>query len=161
MDESTKPEGDIIRPEGDIIRNVAQTESVSRQMEKVRKAELWISSVLRIGVITALVVVTIGVIVAFVSKPSVYLHTNAANRFDLTRGSGYPHSLSGVFGGLAHFQGDAIIVLGLMILLATPILRVLVSAIIFSIQRDRYFVPITVFVLIMLLTSFILGKSGG
>lgn len=136
-------------------------DNVKRQMEKVRRAELWISSVLRIGVVTSLIVVVIGVIIAFAANPHIYLNSNAANRFALTSKSNYPHSLTGIFSGLLHLQGEAVIVLGLIILLITPILRVLVSAIIFSIQRDKYFVPITVFVLTMLILSFVLGKSGG
>lgn len=137
------------------------SEEVRRQMEKIRKAESLISGVLRIGVVTALVIVTFGVVVAFASKPSVYLHTDRSNAFQLSANSGFPHSVSAVFSGLAHFQGEAIIVFGLMVLLATPILRVLVSAFIFAFQKDRYFVFITVFVFAMLMLSFVLGKSGG
>ncbi len=144
-----------------MLNDDVRSEVVGKQMEKVRRAESLISAVLRIGVILSLSIVVIGVLVSFVSKPSTYLHNNAINKALLTRSTNYPHSLSAVFSGVAHFQGEALIVFGLIILLATPILRVLVSAVIFAFQRDRYFVPITVFVFLVLVTSFLLGKAGG
>ncbi|MDA8271534.1 MAG: DUF1634 domain-containing protein [Actinomycetota bacterium] len=145
----------------DLTGNDARSESLKKQLEKIRRAESLISGVLRIGVLLSLSIVVIGITVSFARKPGVYLHTNAANKALLTSSSTYPHSLSAVFSGLAHFQGDAVIVFGLIILLATPILRVLVSAVIFGFQKDRYFVPITVFVFLVLVTSFLLGKAGG
>ncbi len=138
-----------------------RSEALRKQLERIQRAESVISAVLRIGVLLSLLVVVVGVAVSFVGKPGTYLHNNAINKALLTRSSDYPHSLSVVFSGLSHFQGEAIIVFGLIILLATPILRVLVSAVIFAFQRDRYFVPVTVFVFLVLVTSFLLGKAGG
>ncbi|TAN24105.1 MAG: DUF1634 domain-containing protein, partial [Actinomycetota bacterium] len=134
---------------------------VRKQLEKIHRAESVISAVLRIGVLVSLSIVILGVLVSFAGKPGIYLHNNAINKALLTKSSDYPHSLSAVFSGLVHFQGEALIVFGLIVLLATPILRVLVSAVIFAFQRDRYFVPITVFVFLVLVTSFLLGKAGG
>ncbi len=139
----------------------ASSEALRKQLERIHRAESVISAVLRIGVLLSLTVVVVGVVVSFVGKPGTYLHSNAINKALLTRSSNYPHSLPAVFSGLSHFQGEAIIVFGLIILLATPILRVLVSAVIFALQRDRYFVPVTVFVFLVLVTSFLLGKAGG
>lgn len=144
-----------------ILGDDARSEALRKQLEKIHRAESVISAVLRIGVLLSLSVVVFGVVVSFVGKPGTYLHSNAINKALLTKSSNYPHSLSAVFSGLSHFQGEAIIVFGLIILLATPILRVLVSAVIFAFQRDRYFVPITVFVFLVLVTSFLLGKAGG
>ncbi|NNN19905.1 MAG: DUF1634 domain-containing protein [Acidimicrobiaceae bacterium] len=154
------PDNEVAGTSG-TIGDLAKAEALRKQLEKVRRAELIISGVLRIGVLLSLSIVIIGVVVAFASKPGVYLHTNATNKSLLSRSSAYPHSISTVFSGLAHLQGEAIIVFGLIILLATPMLRVLVSAFIFAFQRDRYFVPITVFVFLILVTSFLLGKAGG
>ena len=144
-----------------VLGDDSRSEALRKQLERIQRAESVISAVLRIGVLLSLLVVVVGVAVSFVGKPGTYLHNNAINKALLTRSSDYPHSLSAVFSGLSHFQGEAIIVFGLIILLATPILRVLVSAVIFAFQRDRYFVPVTVFVFLVLVTSFLLGKAGG
>ena len=144
-----------------VLGDDSRSEALRKQLERIHRAESVISAVLRIGVLLSLTVVVVGVVVSFVGKPGTYLHSNAINKALLTRSSDYPHSLSAVFSGLSHFQGEAIIVFGLIILLATPILRVLVSAVIFALQRDRYFVPVTVFVFLVLVTSFLLGKAGG
>jgi uncharacterized membrane protein len=50
---------------------------------------------------------------------------------------------------------------GLLLLIATPVLRVAVSVLAFVYQRDRTFVIITSVVLTLLLASFVLGKAGG
>jgi uncharacterized membrane protein len=50
---------------------------------------------------------------------------------------------------------------GLLLLIATPVLRVAVSILAFVYQRDRAFVAITSIVLALLLTSFVLGRGGG
>jgi uncharacterized membrane protein len=63
--------------------------------------------------------------------------------------------------GIQHSQGRAIVTLGLLLLVATPVLRVAVSVIAFVYQRDRTFVVITSVVLLLLITSFMLGKAGG
>ena len=48
----------------------------------------------------------------------------------------------------------AIIQLGVIILLATPVLRVTSSLVLFAFEKDRAFVLITLFVLAVLLFSF-------
>jgi hypothetical protein len=53
-----------------------------------------------------------------------------------------------------------VVCFGLLMLIATPILRVAVSIVVFVVQRDWEFVAVTAFVLAVLLASFFLGKSG-
>ena len=55
-------------------------------------------------------------------------------------------------------RGEATVALGLMVLIATPIMRVLLAAMGFALQRDRPFAVISTFVLLVLLISFLLGK---
>ena len=50
---------------------------------------------------------------------------------------------------------------GLLVLIATPVLRVAVSILAFWQEGDRKFVLITSVVLALLLASFLLGKVGG
>ena len=48
--------------------------------------------------------------------------------------------------------------LGLLLLIATPILRVAVSLVGFALERDRTYAVISAGVLIVLLISFLLGR---
>ena len=57
-------------------------------------------------------------------------------------------------------RAAAVIVAGLVLLIATPVIRVAVSLVAFTRERDRTFVAITATVLFLLLLSFLLGKAG-
>ncbi len=72
----------------------------------------------------------------------------------------FPHSPGAVWEGLLGLHPQAFITLGLLLLIATPVLRVAVSVIAFAIERDRLYVVITLLVLAILIASFILGKGG-
>jgi uncharacterized membrane protein len=124
---------------------------------RVHQVELLISYVLRIGVFLSLLVVIIGIGVNFARHPA-YFSSHA----EMQRLSGaaavFPHTLKDVFTGVAHGDGSAIIMVGLLLLIATPVLRVAISIFAFAFQRDRIFVIITSIVLILLLVSFFLGK---
>ena len=62
--------------------------------------------------------------------------------------------------GLAHWRGDVFVIPGLLLLIATPVLRVMVSIIAFALEKDRVYVAITSLVLALLILSFVLGKAG-
>jgi uncharacterized membrane protein len=128
--------------------------------QRVRKVELAISNLLRIGVGTSLLIVLVGTVITFVHHPH-YL----SSRHDLLRlttpGAEFPHSVPSVIRGVEHSQGRALVMAGLLLLIATPVLRVAVSILAFVYQRDRTFVAITSVVLTLLLASFVLGKAGG
>jgi uncharacterized membrane protein len=66
----------------------------------------------------------------------------------------YPNTLFSMATGLAQLKPFAIIQLGVLVLLATPVLRVFASLILFAIEKDRPFVLITLFVFLILLFSF-------
>jgi uncharacterized membrane protein len=50
-------------------------------------------------------------------------------------------------------RGRGLIQLGCLVLIATPVLRVAVSLLAFALQRDRLYILLTAFVLVLLLTS--------
>jgi uncharacterized membrane protein len=128
--------------------------------DRVRKVELAMSRLLRVGVLTSLLFVLGGTVVTFVHHPH-YL-TSRRDLLRLTRpGAEFPHSVPAVIKGLEHSQGRAIVMTGLLLLIATPVLRVALSVLAFVYQRDRTFVIITSVVLTLLLASFFLGKAGG
>jgi uncharacterized membrane protein len=122
------------------------------------RTERLISRVLRVGVYTSLALIAAGTLLSFVAggygnQPS-----------DLARltgpGGAFPRTLAWFGHGLLHFDGQAVIVAGLLILILTPIVRVMVSLIGFARERDRTYVWITAAVLALLILSFALGKAG-
>jgi uncharacterized membrane protein len=130
-----------------------------QQDQRVRRVELAISTLLRVGVLTSLLVVLIGTVVTFVHHPH-YLSSHHDLRPLTKPGAEFPHSLPSLIRGLQHGQGRAIVMAGLLLLIATPVLRVAVSVLAFRYQHDRTFVVITSVVLMLLLTSFVLGRGG-
>lgn len=127
---------------------------------KVRQVELLISNLLRIGVIASLAVIVIGTVVTFAHHAD-YERSRAALRDVTDAKAKFPSTLSGVAHGVAHGEGRAIVSMGLLLLIATPVLRVAVSIFAFVYEKDAMFVCITSVVLALLLLSFALGKGEG
>jgi uncharacterized membrane protein len=129
------------------------TEAERRQ----RRLERLISDVLRFGVVASLILIVIGTILSFVHHPS---YLSSAAEFERLSGpeAAFPHTWGAVAAGLGDLQGQAVVALGLMLLIATPILRVALSLAAFAYQKDRAYTLITLAVLSMLLLSFALGR---
>jgi uncharacterized membrane protein len=128
--------------------------------ERVHRVERLISWILRTGVALSLALILLGTAVSFIRHPA-YVTAPAELR-QLTRpGAAFPETISQVMAGLRQGQGRAIVVVGLMTLIATPVVRVAVSVLAFVYQRDRTFVVLTLVVLALLLASFALGKVEG
>ncbi|MGI9862364.1 DUF1634 domain-containing protein [Moorella naiadis] len=109
--------------------------------------EDFISRSLRWGVIISSLVIAAGVILYVITGSSGY------------PGDIFPASIPQVLAGLADLKPYAIIDLGLLLLIATPIFRVAASIIAFIVDRDRPYVLITSYVLAMLILSLLLGKA--
>src|SRR6516162_5344477 len=113
-----------------------------------QKIEIIIGTLLRTGVTVAAVVVLIGA--------GVYLWRHGFEVIQYNRFSGEPEdlkTLSGILHGAVGMSGRAIIQLGLLLLIATPVARVAFSAVAFAIERDILYVWITLIVLGVLLYS--------
>ena len=67
-------------------------------------------------------------------------------------------SVGPILTGAVHLDGRAIIQLGILLLIATPVARVLFSVAAFGLQRDRLYVPITLIVLAILVYGLFGGK---
>ena len=111
-----------------------------------------ISAILRFGVGAAALVVLGGGIYFLI------LHGAEVPRYGVFRGE--PAQLRTVPGIVAfalasHSRG--IIEVGLLVLIATPIARVVFSAIAFALQRDRSYVVITLIVLAVLMHNLMWG----
>ena len=69
--------------------------------------------------------------------------------------------LGATTGALLAGRGAAIIMAGLLMLIATPVLRVGVSIFAFLLQEDWVFTIVTAVVFGLLILSFFLGRTGG
>jgi len=125
---------------------------------KLRNVETAISYVLRIGVVASVVTVVIGLVLVFQHHPAystfsgkVSYHT-IANRHSI-----FPHTIGQLGTALSHGTGQGVIVLGLIILLATPVMRVAVGVLSFVYEKDPPMTIVTLFVLGVLIASFFLG----
>lgn len=113
---------------------------------KIEEMEIIISNFLRIGVVLSATIVFIGLLMFLVSGNSGY------------SGDYFPTTPTEIFNGVLLVKPYAIILLGLIILILTPVFRVGVSILVFVKEKDFLYVKITSFVFIILIISFILGK---
>lgn len=125
---------------------------------RVRRVELAISLVLRIGVTVSVAVIASGLALMFVHHPE-YGHLSGS--FSYTRLTSstaqFPHTFSQLGAALDAGEGRGIVVIGILVLILTPVLRVAVSVISFLYERDRAMTLVTLFVLAALVGSFFLG----
>jgi uncharacterized membrane protein len=61
------------------------------------------------------------------------------------------HGVASILSGFGQWDGRAIIQLGILALVATPVIRVLFSVLAFGVRRDYLYVPVTLIVLGILL----------
>lgn len=126
--------------------------------------ELFIAQLLRWGVFISFVIVALGIGAVMLTGQTGYhqIQLNDVNSVVAYRVQpDFPNTLGDVFNGVLAFKPYAIIALGLLVLIAIPVVRVAVSVIAFAIERDWLYVIITAFVLAMLLLSFAIGEAGG
>jgi len=116
------------------------------------ETEIIIGNLLRAGVIAAAAVVSLGGVI--------YLFRHGQAQVDYRVFHRQPADLCAVRGILERVlsgQGRGLIQLGLLLLVATPIARVVFSVFAFARQRDRLYVAVTLIVLAILAYS-LLGK---
>lgn len=118
-----------------------------------RSMEIWISIVLRVGVMIAGATILVGLILSLIPSmdkgSGVSIHElldNGGARISVSPGS--------IVDGLGAFDPIAIIQLGLLILILTPIVRVAMTLVLFLKEADLIFATITGVVLIVLLLGF-------
>ncbi len=120
----------------------------NRQTAIDRKLEVVIGYTLRIGVVTAAAIVLIGGALYLVED-----HSAAADYHAFQDQSEHSGSLSGIARNVRALDSCGIIQLGLLVLIATPIMRVVFSIIAFALERDVVYVIVTLVVLAVLLYS--------
>ncbi len=114
-----------------------------------QRLEIAMGRMLRIGVTGAALIVLSGGVLYVGRFPGAvpnYQHFHGAS-------TGFGN-LSTILAGISHFDGGSMISLGILVLIATPICRVIFGVIGFSLLRDRLYAAVSAIVLIILLLSF-------
>lgn len=117
--------------------------------------ERMISILLRTGVVVSGSVVLAGGIY-FLAR-----HGSGHTDYSVFRGvETVDRTFQGILSGALHLRARSIIQFGIVLLIATPILRVAFSLLGFALQRDRIYVGITAVVLAILVYSLLSGHAG-
>jgi len=114
------------------------------------RLDVFVGNLLRTGVLTAAAIVLVG--------GTVYL---ARHEFSLPHYEEFKpsnlNSVGGIIHGVFSGSGRGLIQLGLLLLIATPVMRVALLVVGFAMQRDRFYVLVSLVVLIFLLFSLLGG----
>jgi len=111
--------------------------------------EVIVGTLLRYGVMTASAIVLLGgmyFLLQHGESPVPSYHRFVGESIGYT-------TFSGILNGVFALQAKGIIQLGVMVLIATPILRILFSLIGFVLEKDKLYVGITLVVLCVILLS--------
>ena len=120
-----------------------------------RRLEIILGNLLRAGVLLSAAVVLWGACIYL------FRHAHEAADYRIFRGEPSEfRSIPGVIRSVFNGRGRGLIQLGLLFLIATPIARVALSIVGFTIERDRLYVAFTLIVLAILLYS-LLGSGLG
>jgi len=131
-------------------------------MKKTRTTfsnEVVISFVLRWGVVTAAVIIFLGVVLMLIKHNSLSTGWNLKDLLFYDPATP-PHrffslDIGSILSQAAALHPFAIIELGLLFLIAIPVLRVGTSIFLFALERDKLYVAITTIVLAIVLVSLL------
>lgn len=118
------------------------------------QVEQFIGRVLQVGVLLAAAVVLVGAALLLIGR--------GGEVADFRSFEGPPvalRSLGGILAGAAALDPAAIVQLGLVLLVATPVARVALTLVAFAFQRDRLYVAMTALVLALLLAGLVFGVA--
>ncbi|MGC9197353.1 MAG: DUF1634 domain-containing protein [Acidobacteriaceae bacterium] len=110
--------------------------------------ELSVAGMLRFGVTAAAIVSTVGGFL-YLRQP----HPSVSHYKMFHAGSLDLRTISGIWHGAVHLDPRSMIQFGLVLLIATPIARVVFCVVGFARQRDRMYVIVSSIVLLVLLYS--------
>jgi uncharacterized membrane protein len=116
------------------------------------RTEIIIGALLRLGVLLAAGVVAVGAAIYLVR------HGGSAPEYHAFQGEPTDlRTISGIVRDALEFRGRGIIQLGLLLLIATPVARVVFSVVAFALERDKLYVVVTLIVLGVLVFSLFGG----
>ncbi len=126
-------------------------------MKKFKDVDIQIllGKVLRTGTTLSISIVLLG--------GMIFLFRHGNSIINYSKFTGIPdfvHYIKQLIPAAFNFKGQAIIQLGIILLIGTPILRVLFSAIGFALERDYLYVFISLLVFSIIIASMLTGKIG-
>ncbi len=128
---------------------------IEKKVFKDADIQLLIGNVLRWGVIIAMLIVFCGGLIY------VYRHGHETASYHIFNGEpDFLKSIKGIFNGVSEIKGRAIIQTGIIVLIATPIVRILLSVFSFLLEKDYLYVGITLIVLCIITISMLSGIGG-
>jgi uncharacterized membrane protein len=113
-----------------------------------KDVQLILGTLLRVGVIASMTVVFAGGLIYLLSN-----HADAVDYHKFDAGKSGMSSMAAVYLGVIHMDGAAIIQFGTLLLIFTPVARVVFSIFSFLIERDYLYVLIGLFVLVVIMIS--------
>jgi uncharacterized membrane protein len=116
-----------------------------------QRLDVFVGNLLRTGVLTAAAAVLVGGIVYLARHEFSVPHYEEFKPSSLS-------SLGGIIRGVLSGSGRGLIQLGLLLLIATPVARVVLLLVGFALQRDRLYVLVSLIVLLFLLFSLFGGR---
>lgn len=129
--------------------------SSRKKVFRDQDVQLLIGNVLRWGVFLAMSVVFTGGLIY------VFRHAHEKASYNIFKGEPlFLRNIKGILQRLAKLEGRAIIQTGILLLIATPIARVVLSVISFLLEKDYLYVMITLIVLGVIAFSILIGIGG-
>ncbi|MCI1895158.1 MAG: DUF1634 domain-containing protein [Lactobacillus sp.] len=116
--------------------------------KETQDIELIIGQILRIGVIIAAAVIVLGLALLLITGQSGY------------PAGVHPSKPGAILQGVIAFKPYAVLMLGLFLLILTPVLRVVVSIYAFIKEKDHLYAWITTIVLVILVIAMVIGYLG-
>ncbi len=140
----------------------------STQATLESRVNLILSWLLRLGVLLCAAVILVGWVGSLV-RPDASPNTAPAASSTLSLAAlthngiapegSVTHSIAGILSGLVSGSPRALIVAGLMLLIALPLARVALTAVTFAIERDWLYVTLALIVLALLVSGLLLGRA--
>jgi uncharacterized membrane protein len=116
--------------------------------------QLLLGQVLRAGTVISISIVFFGGVLYL------YRHGHSTADYRVFKGTpNFVHQAKGLFHGMVSLKGQAIIQIGIILLIATPILRVIFSAIGFMLEKDYLYLGISLVVLLIIFASMLSGHA--
>jgi len=123
-----------------------------------KDVELYIGKLLRYGVILSCIITIFGGIIYLYQHQGIVPDYSPIPSDEPFPGvASYLRELNTILPRILDLDGAAIIQLGVIVLIATPVIRVAFSAIAFLIEKDYMYVTITLIVLAIILLNMIFG----
>lgn len=129
----------------------------SKEFWGEKDVEQYIGKLLRYGVMLSCAITIFGGVIYLFQQKGVMVDYSPVPTGESFGVAYYLRELNTIFPRMLDFDGAAIIQFGVLVLIATPVVRVAFSAFSFLIEKDYMYVVITLIVLAIILANMFLG----